>query len=103
MSNLPPCEATLLLHLKRSNYVAKICKSCLSARFDYPEPYEHGWNNDFTIKWTELPFSENIEDLLVEEPVRKHENRFNEEFEMEQENLEEIGLDEDSDDEEDEW
>ena len=103
LSNLPPCEATLLLHLKRSNYVAKIWKSCLSARFDYPEPYEHGWNNDFTIKWIELPFPENIEDLLVEEPVRKHENHFNEEFEMEQENLEEIGLDEDSDDEEDEW
>ena len=60
-------------------------------------------NNDFTIKWIELPFPENIEDLLVEEPVRKHENHFNEEFEMEQENLEEIRLDEDSDDEEDEW
>ena len=49
----------------------------LSAIIDCPEPFEHGWNNNFSIKWIDLPFPEYIEDLLIEEPVRKHENSLN--------------------------
>ena len=40
---LPTCESTLMLHCKRSNYVAKIWTSTLSSTFNAPKIYENGW------------------------------------------------------------
>ena len=63
MSNLQLCEATLL-QSKRSNYVAKIWKSCASARCDCTDTYRNGWNVNFSIKSIKAAFLQNVEDLL---------------------------------------
>ena len=63
MSNLQLCEATLL-QSKRSNYVAKIWKSCASARCDCTDTYRNGWNVNFSIKSIKAAFLQNVEDLI---------------------------------------
>ena len=39
---LPPCESTLLLHIKRANYVAKLWKTCLDLDFTLSNIQIHG-------------------------------------------------------------
>ena len=66
LSLIPPCQSTLMLHLRRSNYVASIWKKSLLARFDLPDVHNHGWNQDYTIKWIEKTFPDNINELLLQ-------------------------------------
>ena len=62
LSLLPPCLRSLLLHLKRSNYIARIWKSCFQAVIDFQGISNHGWNSDGTIKWTTEEFPDDVED-----------------------------------------
>ena len=52
---LPPCQSSLRLHVKRSNYQAAIWRRALSPCPDIPSPQEHGWN---------IPTGWNIPNLL---------------------------------------
>ena len=62
---LPPCQRTLILHLKRANYVAKIWKSANTAMIDLPTPAEHGWDGEGDISWTDEMFPEDLEQYVA--------------------------------------
>ena len=51
---LPPFQQSVQLHFKRSNYVARIWRSCLTAVIDFPNISEHGRTNSGSIVWTIL-------------------------------------------------
>ena len=87
LPNYMPCDETLLLLLKRSNFVAKICKSCASARCDCLVAYKKGWNNEFSTKWIETGFPKSVEDLSMHEPYNNNNNNFDEKLENKQETL----------------
>ena len=51
---LPPCKATLTLHIKRANYQARIWRLATTPSPYVPSPYGHGWSVDGendAIKW----------------------------------------------------
>ena len=49
LSLLPPCQQTLRLYFKRSNYVARIWKLCLIPRVCLPAVEDHGWK--YSLVW----------------------------------------------------
>ena len=65
---LPPCQSSLRLHVKRSNYQAAIWKRALSPCPDIPSPQEHGWNIDndvINFVWLDSkPAPEEVLELL---------------------------------------
>ena len=67
LSLLPPCLRSLLLHLKRSNYIARIWKLCFQAVIDFQDISNHGWNSDGTIKWTTEEFPDDVVEILTAE------------------------------------
>ena len=64
-SILPPCKQSLVLHLKRANYIAKLWKSCLIPRIEFPDITEHGWKSNGDILWTTNEFPDRIVELLA--------------------------------------
>ena len=80
LSLIPPCQSTLMLHLRRSKYVVSIWKKLLLARFDLLDVHGHGWNQDYTIKWIEKTFPNNINELLLQEEGSSGKESFDGEF-----------------------
>ena len=66
ISLLPPCYASLLLHIKRSNFVADMWKRLTNPIIELPEISDYGWNEDGTIEWIVQPYPDEICDLLVQ-------------------------------------
>ena len=64
-SILPPCKQSLVLHLKRANYIAKLWKSCLIPRIEFPDITEHGWKSNGDVLWTTNEFPDSIVELLA--------------------------------------
>ena len=58
------CESTLLLQVKRANYVAKLWKACLDLDFTLPNVQNHGWLDSGTIQWVEEVFPEDYRGWL---------------------------------------
>ena len=67
LSLLPPCLRSLLLHLKRSNYIARIWKLCFQAVIDFQDISNHDWNSDGTINWTTEEFPDDVVEILTAE------------------------------------
>ena len=59
ISVLPPCRSVLILHCKKTNYVAKIWKSLLEPIVDTPLLSENGWTID-------TAFPDLVEDILLD-------------------------------------
>ena len=74
LSTLPPCHSTLLLHIKRANYIAKIWKSCAQDDYDNGDVAEHGWYNDGQIQWVVDIFPDDITDILFSHDVNDDED-----------------------------
>ena len=54
----------LLLHSKRSNYISRIWRQTSVAEMDIQDPKEHGWNEDFTLKWHDEAYPQDVTELL---------------------------------------
>ena len=67
LSILPPCRRSLVLHLKRANYIARIWKLCFQDIIDFQDISNHGWNSDGTIHWTTEEFPDDINEILTNE------------------------------------
>ena len=61
---LPPCQQTLKLHCRQCNYVAKIWKSSDVSVLQAPPIVNHGWNEEYEIKWAEIAFPDDVEEIL---------------------------------------
>ena len=58
---------SLLLHCRRSNYIAKLWRSCFDAEIDFDNISNHGWSNDAEIVWMDTAFLEQMETILADE------------------------------------
>eukprot|EP00794_Sanderia_malayensis_P011489 gene11489-biopygen9165 len=65
LSLLPPCRQSLQLHCQRSNYIAKVWRSCLQANIDFADIERNGWSADGKIVWVDAAFPEEVEQILV--------------------------------------
>ena len=57
LSLLPPCRASLRMHIKRANYQALVWNTAHDNFPDIPSPFGHGWTKDehgsLEYQWTE--------------------------------------------------
>ncbi|KAG1714852.1 putative ATP-dependent RNA helicase DDX43 [Nymphon striatum] len=67
MALLPPCSLSLVLHIKRANYVAKIWRSSLTSWLDAEEITESGWLADGEAYWVDDIFPLEIEEILCDQ------------------------------------
>ena len=67
MALLPPCNLSLVLHIKRDNYVAKIWRSSLTSWLDAEEITESGWLADGEAYWVDDVFPPEIEEILCDQ------------------------------------
>ncbi|KAG1711251.1 hypothetical protein GQR58_002553 [Nymphon striatum] len=67
MALLPPCSSSLVLHIKRANYVAKIWRSSLTSWLDAEEITESGWLADGETYWVDDIFPLEIEEILCDQ------------------------------------
>ena len=65
LSLSPPCQQTLKLHCRRCNYVTKIWKSSDVSVVQAPAIVNHGWNEEYEIKWAEVAFPDDVEEILL--------------------------------------
>ena len=65
LSLLPPCRESLVLHIRRANYVSRLWRLSLVPLVNPPHPSQHGWNSDLSILWTSVPFPDDILPLLI--------------------------------------
>ena len=66
MALLPPCNFSLLLHIKHSNYVAKIWRSSLTSWLDAEEISENGWLANGSTYWVDDIVPQEIEEMLCD-------------------------------------
>ena len=64
MDLLPPCNSSLFLHIKRSNYVEKIWRSSLTSWLDADEISENRWLPDGSTYWVDDVFPPETEEIL---------------------------------------
>ena len=64
LAMLPPCRASLNLHLQRSNYIARIWRQASLGEMHEVSALLHGWNPDYTLKWEAVVYPEYVYDLL---------------------------------------
>ena len=60
LSLLPPCRMSLKLHIKRSNYVARIWRQASLEMMEIEPPQNHGWNEDFSLEWPEMIIPDDV-------------------------------------------
>ena len=58
LSFLPLCKSTLLLHVKRANYLVKLWKICYDLDFTLPKIQNHGSLESGLIRWVKDVFAE---------------------------------------------
>ena len=67
LSLLPPCRQSLHLHCQRSNYIAKVWRSCLQANIDFANINQNGWSADGKIIWIDAAYPTEVEQILAGE------------------------------------
>ena len=66
MSALPPCQATLKLHILRCNRVAYLMKRSSVAQFEEPPLSDCGWDHEGRIIWIKEVHPSAVEGLLID-------------------------------------
>ena len=65
LSLLPPCQRVLYLHVQRENMIARIWKTCKIPTSAQLNPLDHGWDNDYHKKWSDVVFPNDVTDLIM--------------------------------------
>ena len=66
MALLPPCNSSLLLHIKCFNYVAKIWRSSLTSWLNTDKISENGWLPDGSTYQVNDVFPQEMEEILCD-------------------------------------
>ncbi len=69
LSLLPPCKSSLLRHIQRANYVARIWRQSSRPMMQIDTPTLHGWKQDLSVDWVHEPYPDNINELSVNEDL----------------------------------
>lgn len=68
LSVIPPCLSSLLLHMERANYVARLWKlSGVPMLNDAPSPIGYGWDQDGDVVWIDEMLPEDVKTLFVQD------------------------------------
>ena len=65
LSLLPPCKDTLSRHIKRANTIAYIWKNSPISMVELLDTSTCGWTACSEIDWMNVPFPEDVKDVLV--------------------------------------
>ena len=87
---LPPCRMSLHLHIRRSNYIARIWRQTETDMMELENPKDHGWNDDFSLQWPE--------DVFPTDVMRQLDDEITEESDYDTDSDDEVDQDEDEDD-----
>ena len=49
-----------MLHIKRSNYIARIWRQVGQIAMEIQDPRKHGWNIDLSLRWPEMVLPEDL-------------------------------------------
>ena len=66
LSLLPPCESSLLLHIRRAHYVARIWRQASLPLMDIEGAETHDWKDDLSEEWVTVPYPDDIAELLID-------------------------------------
>ena len=93
LSLLPPCKKSLILHVKRANYICNIWRQ-FSTPVMLLDPHQmQGWKEDFKLEWSDSPYPNDVAKFLV---IRQAGHKISE-LDRDTQNIEDI---DDFDDEE---
>eukprot|EP00112_Aurelia_sp_Birch-Aquarium-sp1_P025964 Seg893.1 transcript_id=Seg893.1/GoldUCD/mRNA.D3Y31 product="hypothetical protein" protein_id=Seg893.1/GoldUCD/D3Y31 len=65
LSPLPPCQSSLIKHIKRANYVARIWRQASTPTMQHNDPQLYGWNEDLSVDWILEVHPKDICDFLA--------------------------------------
>ncbi len=65
LSLLPPCNSSLRRHALRANFVEKMWRTAQDPMVCLEDPQQHGWLHDLTPDWIDVPYPEDVAELLV--------------------------------------
>ena len=72
LSLLPPCQANLVFHLQRANYVAFLMRST-TLKPNIEHYTKHGWSEDGQAIWSKDYLPDEMEDVLYDDAMREKE------------------------------
>ena len=79
--SLPPCYSNMRLHIDRACYVAIMFHE--SRRLTMlDDPFEHGWDLNGKVKWSEKCFPDDLSDLLISYDKVDCDNNADNDFEV---------------------
>ena len=67
--HLPPCKASLKLHTRRSNYIAKIWRQAENDMIVYEHPLNHGWNSNYSLQWVNELYPTDVGSPLTSDEI----------------------------------
>ena len=65
LSNLPPRQSALYLHMERANDVARLWKLAGVPMLNPPSPIGSGWDKDEDIQWIENMLPDEVSSILL--------------------------------------
>ena len=65
LSNLPPSQSALYLHMERANYVARLWKLAGVPMLNPPSPIGSGWDEDGDIQWIENMLPDEVSSIFL--------------------------------------
>ena len=65
LSNLPPSQSALYLHMERANYVARLRKLGGVPMLNPPSPIGSGWDENGDIQWIENMLPDEVSSITV--------------------------------------
>ena len=65
LSNLPPSQSALYLHMEKANYVARLWKLAGVPMLNPPLPIGSGWDEDGDIQWIENMLPDKVSSIFL--------------------------------------
>ena len=65
LSNLPPSQPALYLHMERANFVVRLWKFAGVPMLNPPSPIGSGWDEDGDIQWIENMLPDEVSSIFL--------------------------------------
>eukprot|EP00794_Sanderia_malayensis_P002593 gene2593-biopygen2126 len=65
LSWLPPCNSSLQRQAIRADFVARMWRKAQNCKMHLEDPQQHGWLNDLSPDWIDVPYPEDVAELLI--------------------------------------
>ena len=65
LSVMPPCKTNLSYHIMRANYIAFLFRQADHLVMNLESPEGHGWDADGKVIWSNVPYPDEMNELLL--------------------------------------